>query len=287
MCAQFFKKSPLGLGPGLRLRRAIVGSCLLIALVACQRRQQAGPESSATDPASPTQRPLRVAAAADLEPAFAALAGAFEARHGRKVVFSFAGSTALSQQIEHGAPFDLYAAASLRHVEALVEKGRIDPASLRPFARGALVLWTRPASQHAASSGPALPMQIADLVQPQYRRIAVANPEHAPYGLAAVQALRSAGLYDTLLPRLVFGENIRQAHQFVATGNADVAMDARSLAIAAQTPYTTVPKALYAPLLQALGSVRGGDAVGASAFVALLLSDEGQQVFKRFGFDPP
>jgi molybdate transport system substrate-binding protein len=228
-----------------------------------------------------------VAAAADLEPAFSSLASLYQRRYRREIVFSFAGSMALSQQIEHGAPFDLFAAASQHHIEALVAKGRIVPGSLRRYARGALVLWTRPASPRDAVPAPPLPAGIEDLTQPSYRRIAVANPDHAPYGLAAIQALRAAGLYDALKPRLVFGENIRQAHQFVATGNADVVLDARSLAIAAGTPYSTVAAPLYQPLLQALGRVRGGDEEGAAAFVDLLLGDEGQQVLRRFGFDPP
>lgn len=295
MCAQFFKKSSLGPGPDLRvcwgLRRAILawGVGGLLALVACSRPSSPSPPSKTTPapPQSQPSRPLRVAAAADLEPAFSALAVSYRQRHGREVVFSFAGSMALAQQIEHGAPFDLYAAASQHHVETLRSKGRIVPGSLRLFARGALVLWTRPSSPDAADRGAPLPSQIGDLTQAQYRRIALANPDHAPYGLAAVQALRSAGLYDTLKGRLVFGENIRQAHQFVATGNADVALDALSLALAAATPHTPVPQALYQPLLQALGHVTGGDAGGASAFVDLLLSDEGKRVLTRFGFAAP
>lgn len=289
MCVQFFKKSSLGLPAAFRLRRVMLGACLLIPTGACKRSPPHASQAPAPPQSVASSRPLRVAAASDLEPAFSAVGTLFQTQHHRPVVFSFAGSMALSQQIEHGAPFDLYAAASQHHVDTLVKKGRIDPASVVPYARGALVLWTRPVppgSPHDALSVP-LPARIDDLTQPQYRRIALANPDHAPYGVAAMQTLHSAGVYDALQARLVFGENIRQAHQFVATGNADVVLDALSLAVAAGSAYTRVPQALYAPLVQALGYVRGGDAEGAAAFAALLRSDEGQRVLGRFGFAAP
>lgn len=305
MCAQIFKKLPRGSSatgstgddPAQAARRAILGAllraALLLLLTACQRSSPAastghsdGSQPTATQ--APSQRPLRVAAAADVEPAFRLLGDLHQQRSGRQVVFSFAGSVALSQQIQHGAPFDLYAAASVRHVEALIEKGAVQAGSLRRYARGGLVLWTRTASgSSGTSSTVALPGDLADLARPQYGRIAIANPDHAPYGVAAVQALQSAGIFDVVKSRLVFGENIRQAHQFVATGNADIVLDARSLAIAAGGPYVAVPQTLYQPLEQALGVVKSGDQVGAQAFVALLLSDDGQAVLRRFGFASP
>lgn len=257
-------------------RRPPLLAPLLVALLAtaCRGRAPAPPTAA---PAAVT-RPLRVAAAADVEPAFVAIAERFQAQHRRSVVFSFGGSTTLAQQVRHGAPFDVYAAASVPHVQGLVDSQHIVAGSLRRYARGRLVLWTH---------GTPPPTDIAALRGPQYRRIALANPEHAPYGAAAVQALQSAGLYTNLRARLVYGENIRQAHQFVATGNADVALDAQSLALASGQPFTPVPDALYAPLVQALGIVQGGDPAGAALFIDAVLSPEGQQILARFGFAAP
>jgi molybdate transport system substrate-binding protein len=287
MCAQKIAKSTAQ-NRGLPGRRAVLRRLGLVAALAlglgglgCRDRQAKAPAGA---------RDLRVAAAADLEPAFRALGSRYRDLHGRQVVFSFAGSQALAQQIRHGAPFDLYAAASVTHIEALQEEGRLVPGSLLRYARGTLVLWAGPASdpQRAPSQpGRSLPATVAALVEPQYRRIALANPEHAPYGLAAVQALRTAGVYDALSSRLVFGENVRQAQQFVATGNAEVVMGAQALAIASGGDYTVVPQALYTPLVQALGIVRGGDEAAAAQFAALLQSAQGQAILARFGFAPP
>lgn len=271
MCAQKIAKSsaqPRRLLGRRGALRELAGGLLGTAALGCRDRT-----------AESTNRALRVAAAADLEPAFATLADLYQQRYGRGVVLSFAGSQALAQQIRHGAPFDLYAAASVEHIEALLREGRLVPGSLQRYARGALVLWAGPA-------GP-LPATVGELTQPQYRRIALANPEHAPYGLAAVQALRAAGVYDLLAGRLVFGENVRQAQQFVATGNAEVVLGARALAISSGGPYTVVPQALYAPLVQALGIVRGGHEAAAGQFGALLQTEQGQAVLSRFGFAAP
>lgn len=281
MCAQKIAKSTAQ-NRGSPGRRAVlrhlgpaVGLALGLVALGCRDRQENAPAGA---------RDLRVAAAADLEPAFRALGSRYRERHGRQVVFSFAGSQALAQQIRHGAPYDLYAAASVAHIESLQADGRIVPGSLLRYARGTLVLWAGPAS---AQPGRSLPATVAALVEPQYRRIALANPEHAPYGLAAVQALRAAGVYAALSPRLVFGENVRQAQQFVATGNAEVVMGAQALAIASGGAYTVVPQALYTPLVQALGIVRGGDEAAAAHFVAVLQSAQGQAILARFGFAPP
>lgn len=289
MCAQKIAKSTAQNrgSPGRRAVLRHLGSAVGLALglggLGCRDRQENAPAGA---------RDLRVAAAADLEPAFRALGSRYRERHGRQVVFSFAGSQALAQQIRHGAPYDLYAAASVAHIESLQADGRIVPGSLVRYARGTLVLWAGPESALALERAPAqpgrsLPATVAALVEPQYRRIALANPEHAPYGLAAVQALRAAGVYAALSSRLVFGENVRQAQQFVATGNAEVVMGAQALAIASGGGYTVVPQALYTPLVQALGIVRGGDEAAAAQFVALLQSAQGQAILARFGFAPP
>lgn len=228
-----------------------------------------------------TRRALRVAAASDLEPAFLALGRAFQARTGREVVFSFASSSVLAQQVGQGAPFDLFAAANRELVEKLVQSGQLVPGSARPYARGRLVMWT--------AAGEDAPPDLQALREGRYQRISLANPDHAPYGQAALAALRKAGLFESLRARLVYGENVRQAHQYVATGNANVALGALSLAVAdgAKGHYTVVPDALYPPLLQVLGVIKSGDQEAAGRFAELVLSVDGQELLKKHGFLPP
>ena len=225
---------------------------------------------------SPNQA-LRGAAAADLEPAFTELAGQFLASTGRPVVWSFASSGQLAQQVEHGAPFDLYASASVALVERLVERGRLVKSSRRDFARGRLALWTRP--------GIVPPAGLQELLRPDLGRIALANPEHAPYGQAALAALRSSGVYAAVRSRLVFAENVRQALQFAQTGNVDVALTALTLA-QREGAYTVVPATAHPPLIQALGVVRGGDEVGATALANFICGAPGQAILRRHGFEP-
>lgn len=253
--------------------RAAVFSTILLATVAvalhsCSRQ---GPKNQPV-------RELRVAAASDLETAFHELGRLYTERSGRKVVFSFASSSVLAQQVDKGAPFDLYAAANATLVEKLEQNGRIVPGSRRPYARGRLVLLTR--------IGETPPPSLEALALPRYGRIALANPEHAPYGQAAVQALRAVSIYDLVKPRLVFSENVRQAHQFVETGNVEVTLGALSL-LKPGTPHLEVSPSLHAPLLQVMGIVRGGDEAGAAELASLILSADGQALLSRHGFLPP
>lgn len=243
-------------------------------------------------------RPLRVAAAADVEPAFAALAARYEQKTGRQIVFTFAGSGPLAQQIEAGAPYDLYAAANEVLVEKLVKSGRIVKDSARPYARGRLALWVpvpAPASGETAAGSDSL--TLAGLASPRFRRVALANPEHAPYGQAAVAALRSVGVYEELQARLVYAENVRQAQQYAATGNADAVIGAYSLLRGERRGVVVeVPAALHPPLVQRLGVVAGpgsaqagadADERGARELADFILGSEGQRILEASGFLPP
>jgi molybdate transport system substrate-binding protein len=225
----------------------------------------------------PQSRALRGAAAADLEPAFSEVAAQFLARFGRPIVWSFASSGGLAQQIEHGAPFDLYASASGELVTRLVQHSRLVPGSQRSFARGRLALWAR--------AGVVPPTGLQELARPGLGRIALANPEHAPYGQAAMAALRASGMYPQVRARLVFAENVRQALQYAETGNADIAMTALTLA-QRQGAYTVVPAAAHPPIIQALGVVRGGDEAGATELANFICGEPGQAILRRHGFEP-
>lgn len=232
----------------------------------------------ATDAAS--DRSITVAAASDLRPAFEALGAEFTEATGTEIVFSFGSSGLLREQIVNGAPFDVFASANVAFVDDVVAAGRGDPDTLADYALGRIVLW--------AADGIPLPERIEDLADTTYRRIAIANPTHAPYGLAAEQALERAGVLDAVDDRLVYGENISDTHRLAISGNVDVAIVALSLAIANGAPYTLVPEDLHEPLRQALVvTATGSSAPAAREFATFLGSPAGRAVMNRFGFTLP
>ena len=199
------------------------------------------------------QAPLRVAAAADLEPVLPPILEQFRQATGIRAEATFQASAVLTTQIENGAPFDLFLSADLGYPKRLIDAGLADAAgsadSSTPiiYARGTLVLWARKDSR--------LPAPSLDLLRnPDLQRLAIANPERAPYGRAAVAALTSLKLLDALKPRLVTAENIAQAAQFVDSGNADAGLISLTSALtprlAASGAYFVIPRELYPPIEQ-------------------------------------
>ena len=199
------------------------------------------------------QAPLRVAAAADLEPVLPPVLAQFEQATGIHAEATYQASAMLTTEIENGAPFDLFLSADLSYPKKLIDDGLADAAgsadSTTPiiYARGTLVLWARKDS-HLAS--PSLDL----LRSPALKRLAIANPDRAPYGRAAVAALQSLNLYDALKPRLVTAENIAQAAQFVDSGNADAGLISLTSALTprltADGSYFVVPHNLYPAIEQ-------------------------------------
>jgi molybdate transport system substrate-binding protein len=199
------------------------------------------------------QAPLRVAAAADLEPVLPPILDQFQSATGIHAEATYQASATLTAQIENGAPFDVFLSADLSFPKRLIDDGLADAAgsadSSTPitYARGTLVLWERKDSQ--------LPPPSIDLLRsPALKRLAIANPDRAPYGRAAVAALQSLKLYDTLKPRLVTAENIAQAAQFVDSANADAGLISLTSALtprlSADGSYFTIPRDLYPPIEQ-------------------------------------
>lgn len=230
-------------------------------------------------PAAPVSHdPVRVAAAADLTLAFEELGKIFEARTGQKVSLSFAASGALAKQLSQGAPFDLFAAANSSFVDDAVKAGACDGSTKALYARGYIVVWTKP-------GGPTLRL-LSDLASPDIKRISIANPEHAPYGKAAREALSKAGLWPALASKMVPAENVRQALQFAETGNTDAAIVALSLVAREKSgQQLTIDPALHAPINQTLVVCRHGkNQSGARAFAQLVESSEGQELLRRYGF---
>jgi molybdate transport system substrate-binding protein len=220
--------------------------------------------------------PLRIAAASDLTEAFTELGARFEAETKTKVVFSFGSSGLLAKQLAEGAPFDLFFAANARFVDETVKSGACDGTTAQGYAGGRLAAWSLTGSLPSLES----------LADEANKRIALANPEHAPYGKAAKEALEKAGLWKQLEPRVVYAENVRQALQLAATGNADVALVAYSNVInRADGAKLLVDEALYAPIQQSLvRCTRGGQPEAAKRFVEFLGKAESQELMRRSGF---
>jgi molybdate transport system substrate-binding protein len=224
---------------------------------------------------------ITVAAAADLAPAFEELGRNFEQQHSVKVIFSFGSSGMLEKQIENGAPMDLFASANTEYIDELDRKGLIVPGTKTVYARGRITLWT-------LKTSPLKIEKIQDLARPEVKRIAIANPEHAPYGTVAREALEKAGIWETVQPRVIFGENVRQTLQYAQTGNVDVAIVALSLSLQSDGRWVLVPQELHRPLDQALGVIKGSmHEQTAREFAAFINSPQGREIMRKYGLTLP
>ena len=226
---------------------------------------------------------LKIAAASDLNFAFKDLVAEFEKKTGERVKLTLGSSGNFYSQIENGAPFDLYFSADIRYPQKLIEGGHGIADSLYKYAVGRIVLWV--------PTGSAVPIDkgLESLTSPSVRKVAIANPKHAPYGRAAVAALEHLKLYDATKDKLVMGENISQAAQFVESGASDAGIIALSLAMAptmkAAGKYWEVPADAHPPIEQ--GAVilkRSTNQEKARQFLKFLQGNEGQEIMRRYGF---
>ena len=224
---------------------------------------------------------LTVAAASDLTNAFEEIGREFEATNKSKVVFVFGSTGLLTRQIENGAPFDVFAAANESYIDQLEQKGLIVPGTRKTYARGRITIWTTADSTLKVE-------KIEDLAQPDVRRIAIANPDHAPYGQAAREALETAGMWETIRPKLVYGDNIRQALQFAETGNVDVAIVAVSVSVQSKGRWVLVPEELHKPLNQGMGIIQGTEnEPAARVFSDFVNGEKGREIMTKYGFSFP
>jgi len=223
--------------------------------------------------------PVTVAAAADLAFAFRDLGPLYEKATGQPVVFSFGSTGVLAKQIAEGAPFDAFAAANASFADDAVASGACLADSRTPYATGRIVVYTPRGAAIA-------PKTLAELTDPRIAKIAIANPEHAPYGRAAKQAMERTGVWAAVSPKVVYGENVQQALQFAQSGNADVAIIALSLAIVTPGAWTIVPGDLHPPLDQVMVACLHGRAGAASGrrFVDFVRSDAARAVMHKYGF---
>lgn len=224
---------------------------------------------------------LTVAAASDLTEAFAELERDFETNNKTKVVFVFGSTGMLTRQIENGAPMDLFAAADIDYVNQLEQKNLIIPGTKSVYARGRITMWTTTESALKIET-------ISDLTRPEVRRIAIANPDHAPYGLAAQQALQKADIWDEVKPKLVYGDNIRQTLQYAETGNVDVSIVALSLSLRSKGRWTLIPGELHEPINQGLAVIKTTkNEAAARAFASFITAPRGREILGKYGFEAP
>lgn len=262
----------------LRFRNAVrVAALSVLALVNCTafaRRQLAAPNPK-----------IRLAAAADLQFAMTDLAAEFEKQTATKVDVTYGSSGNFFAQIANGAPFDLFFSADMDYPRRLEAEGLAEPGTLCEYAIGHMVIWTPSDAKTDVAK-----QRWEALLDPSVEKIALANPEHAPYGRAAVAALRSAGLYAQLLPKLVYGENVAQAAQFVQSGNAQAGFLPLSMAL---SPAMNAGKwwellAGYPAIEQgAILLKQAGNKAAARRFLDFVKSEAGRRTLRKYGFAVP
>jgi molybdate transport system substrate-binding protein len=255
--------------------RGLVAACLLLAAISgSAQEKKSAPE-------------LVVAAAADLSSALQEISDGYEKKTGVKVKLSFGASGALTQQIQNGAPFDLFFSADMDYPRQLIAAGAADGATLYQYAVGKLVLWVPADSpldvEHKG-------MQI--LLDPSVKKISIANPQHAPYGRAAAAALKHYGLSDQVADRLVLGENISQAAQFVESGNAQAGFVALAHAAApsmkGKGKYWEVPAEAYPQLAQGVVVLSHSEhKKEAAEFLEYFKTKETGDLLRKYGFTLP
>jgi molybdate transport system substrate-binding protein len=232
------------------------------------------------------KKTLRTAAAADLQSAMPEIAKAFEAQTGTAVDVAYGSSGNFYAQIQNGAPLDVFFSADNEYPRKLEESGFAEPHSSTIYGIGKIVLWM-PAS---AKCNPERDGWRC-LQDPALKKIAIANPAHAPYGRAAVAALQKAGIYDAVKAKLVFGENISQAAQFVQSGNAEAGIIANSLTLSPALQggkKWVIPAQLYPRIEQTVVVLKSAkEKLAAQEFVRFVTQGPGREILAKYAFAPP
>ena len=226
---------------------------------------------------------VTIAAAADLQHVMPMLTEQFQRATGHRVAVTYGSSGTFFSQIQHGAPFDLFFSADVEYPRRLEADGLIEKGSLYEYATGRIVLWSRTERPVSANRG------LQALLDAGVRRIAIANPDHAPYGRAAVAALRHEQIYDRVRAKLIRGENVAQAAQFVESGNADAGIIALSLALGPRLQergaYYEIPAEFHQPIVQAAAIMKASRHKDvARAFLASMRTPEAVRLMQENGF---
>ena len=227
---------------------------------------------------------ITVAAAADLQPAMQDVAARFQKETGRRVNVIYGSSGNFFQQIQNGAPFDMFFSANLDYPKNLESAGLTEKGSYYQYARGKIVVWVPRDSKINLDSG------LRSLLDPGVQKIAIANPQHAPYGQAAIAAMQKEGIYEKVKDKFVLGENISQVASFVTAGTADVAVLALSLALSPNLKdkgrYAAIPANDYPPIEQACVILSGSkNKEGSRQFLAFVRSAQVADTLASYGFD--
>ena len=255
------------------MKKNIIVSALLLAVLTalcCRSRENASEESQ-----------LTVAAAANLTDALGEIGPRFTSATGIRLVLSFGATADLAKQIENGAPFDVFLAADTEHVDQLESKGLLTPGSRAIYARGRLVVWLPPGSKLKVE-------KIPDITAKQFERIAIAKPDLAPYGRAAVESLRNLQIWSEVEKKVIYAQNVSQAKQYTATGNAEAAFIPLALVKPGEATYIELDEKLHQPIDQALGIVKESTKQSqARRLVDFLLSPEGRELLTKSGYKTP
>lgn len=249
------------------MRSMYLAAALLLAALGCGSSSEEG-------------EAVLVAAASNLDRAIPRLVEDFETATGLKAVVSLGSTSNLTQQIENGAPFDVFLSADAAHVDQLIAAGFAEPASRYVYARGRLALWARPES----------PLQLTGpeaLLDPSVKYVSIANPGFAPYGIAAEQALERLGYRDHLQGKIVYAQNISMTQQYAASGNADIAVTALSLTTDSGGKTYELDASLYDPIDQALAVLATSLHKDSANRFAAYMKDAGTQaILQEFGYGP-
>jgi molybdate transport system substrate-binding protein len=252
------------------MRRTVLATVLIALLMASAARAQQ----------------IRVAAAADLKFAMQDIVAQFEKQTGTKVDVTYGSSGNFFSQMQNGAPFDLFFSADLEYPRKLEAAGLAEPGTLYKYAVGRIAIWTP-----ADASVDVTHLGWKALLDSSVQKIAIANPEHAPYGRAAVAALQKAGIYEQVKAKLVYGENISQAAQFAQSGNAQAGIVAMSLAISPgmkDGKRWEIPADSHPPIEQATIILKNAtDKKDARALLEFVKSEAGRSTLSKYGFTVP
>ncbi len=230
---------------------------------------------------SPPRQEIRIAAATSLAPLMSDLLAAYEGATGIRGIPVLSSSGKLAQQIVNGAPYDVFMSANANFIDQVIAAGQAVPSTRTPYALGILVLAVHPEASSRVHA-------LSDLTRPDISRIVIANPRTAPYGGAAEQALRRTGIWPQIREKLIFAENVRQATQFISTGNVPVGLVAGSTVHGTSLTAYPLPPPLYDPILhEAVRLTHAEQPDAADAFLSFLTQPQAKTIFRRFGFRVP
>ena len=261
----------------LRPRISSSQSFILLLAFACALSLNCSQKGAPVNNQAPAQE-ITVAAAANLTDAFTEMGKEFTSKTGVRVRLSFGATADLARQIENDAPFDVFASADVEHIDKLKDAGLLLPGTIRLFARGRLVLWIPQGSPFDFN-------RIEDITRAEIERISIAKPDLAPYGRATIEALRALHLWTQVEGKVIYAQNVSQARQFAATGNAEVAFIPQALYKTGEGRIIEIEEHLYRPLNHSIAVIKDSrQQDAAQRFLSFVLSPEGQSLLERYGY---